>query len=76
MCACSPGGQWYPELLQKRVGQQGEGYDCPSLLCSHETLSGALCTDLGPSTRGRCKASGEGLEKGHGDDQRAGVHFL
>ena len=38
MCTCSPEGQQYPELHQKRGGQQGEGghcHLCPALVRPH-----------------------------------------
>jgi len=40
VCACSPEGQPYPRLHQKKYGQQVEGGDSATLLCSAETPPG------------------------------------
>jgi len=42
MCACSPEGQLYPGLHPQQHGQQMEGGDSASLLCSGETPPGVL----------------------------------
>ena len=43
MCACSPEGQTYPALDQKKHGQQVEGGDSTLLLHSGDTPQGVLC---------------------------------
>jgi len=43
---CSPGGQHYPGLHQKRGGQHGERGNCPPLLCLYEATSIVLCPSL------------------------------
>jgi len=48
-----------------RGGQQGQGADCPSILCVCEALPGILHPDLGLPAQERCEAFGEGPEEGH-----------
>lgn len=73
MSACSPEGQPYPGLHQKKRDQQDKGGDYPPLLCSFKTLSGVLCSALGPSTRGGHGHIAMSPEQGHNNDQRAGA---
>lgn len=53
MCSCSSESKLFPGLHQKRSGQQGEGGDCPSLLCPCESPSGELNPGLGPAIQER-----------------------
>ena len=76
MSACSPEGLWYPGLPQKRGGRQGQGGDCPSLLCSREAPDGVPRLSLRHPKEERCKAFGEGPEEGHEDDPRAEAALL
>jgi len=46
-------GQLYPGPQQKQSGQQVEGGDSATLLCSGETPPGVLCPALGPSAQER-----------------------
>jgi len=63
MCTCSPEGQPYPGLHQKKCGQQVEGRYSVPLLHSGETPPGVLCPALEPSTHERQAAVGLGPEE-------------
>ena len=76
MCAQSPEGQPYPGLHQKKHGQQVEGGDSTSLLCSGETPPEVLCPALEPLAQEGHGAVGAGPEQGHKDDPRAGTPLL
>jgi len=64
-------GQMYPEQHQQCGGQQGEGGDCPPLLCAQEAPRGIL-----HPAQERHRVVGVGPEEGHEDVQRAGAPLL
>ena len=65
MCLLSPESQPYPELHQKKQGQQGEEGDSASLLCSGETSPGVLYPDVESSVQERHGPAGACSEEGH-----------
>jgi len=73
MCTCSPVGQPYSALHQKKRGQQLEGGDSAALHYSGEIPPGVLCPALESSAQERHGAVGVGPEEGHQIDQRAGT---
>jgi len=76
MCAHSPVSQQYPGLHQKQHGQQVEGGDSATLLCSGETPPGVLHPALEPPAQEGHEAVGAGPEEGHQNDPRAGAPLL
>jgi len=76
LCTQSPDSQPYPGLNQKQHGQQVEGGDSASLLCSGETPPEVLHPALEPSAQEGHGAVGEGPEEGHKVDPRAGAPLL
>jgi len=74
MCTCSPEGQPYPALCQKKCSQQVNGGDSAPLLCSGETPPRVRCPLLKTSAQER--PVGAVPEEGHKNDQRAVVPFL
>ena len=70
VCPCSPESQLYPELHQKKLGQQIEGGDSSLLLCTGETSPGVLCPDTKFSVQKRDGPAGVHPEEGHKNDPR------
>jgi len=60
VCACSPEGQKYPGLHQKRASSDSRAREVTVPLYSREAPSGVWCAVLGLSTQERCGAFGEG----------------
>jgi len=73
MCTCSPEGELYRGLHQKKHDQQAEGGDSAPLLHSGETPPGVLRSALEPSVQEGHGDVGAGAEEGHKNDQRAGT---
>ncbi|XP_042683179.1 protein THEMIS isoform X2 [Centrocercus urophasianus] len=68
--------QLYPGLHQKKHGQQYEGGDPASLLCSGETLPGVLHPDVESSVQERHRSVGVRPEEYHKNDPRDGTTLL
>ena len=51
MCTCSPEGQLYSELHQKKGDQHGKGGDYEVLLCPCESPSRVLHPSIGPQCK-------------------------
>jgi len=75
-CAHNPEGQPHLGLHQEKCGQQVEGGDSVTLLCSDETSPGVLCPALEPSVQERHGPSGVGPNEGQKNNQRAGAPLL
>jgi len=76
MCACSPEGQLYPGLEQKKHGQLVKGGTSATPLCSCATLPGSLCSALQPTEQEGHGPVGAGPEEGHENNQKAGMPHL
>jgi len=76
MCAGSPEGQVCPGLHEEKHGQQDEGGDSASLLCSGETSPGVLHSALEPSAPEGHGTVGAGPKEGYKNDLRAGGPLL
>ena len=76
MCARSPEGQLYSGLHQEKHGQQVEGGDSATLLCSGETSPAVLCPALEPPAQEGHRTVGVGPEEGHKDNPRVGAPLL
>ncbi|XP_042744109.1 protein THEMIS [Lagopus leucura] len=68
--------QLYPGLHQKKRGQQYEGGDPASLLCSGETLPGVPHPDVESSAQERQRSVGVRPEEYHKNDPRDGTTLL
>jgi len=66
MCLLSPESQTYPELHQKKCGQQVKVSD--TTLCSGEASPGVLCPDVETSVQERHRTVGSHPEEGHEND--------
>lgn len=73
MCPRNPESQLYPGLHQKQCGQQGDGGDPASLLCTGEASTGVLCPDVQSSIHGPVGAL---PEEDHKNDPRDGTPLL
>ena len=73
MCPHSPESQQYPGLCQGRHGQQVKGGDPAPLLCTGESMLGALCPGVESSVQERHGPAGAHLEAGHRKDPRDGT---
>ena len=71
MCPPSPKSQPYPELYQKKCGQQVEGGDPGPLL-----FAGVLHPDVEPSVQERYRPVEAHPEEGHKNDPRDGTPLL
>jgi len=72
----SPESQQYPELHQKRHGQQAEGGDPAPLLCAGETSAIVLYPDAESSVQERHRLVGVHSEEGHKNDPRNETFLL
>jgi len=71
ICACSPEGQLYPGLHQKKHDQQVEGRDSAPLLHSCETPPGVLHPALMSLAKEEYGPVRVGPEEGHENYQKA-----
>ena len=74
--ACSPEGQQYPGLHQKRGGRRVREGTVPVYSALVEAPRRVLCPGQGPPAQERQRTVGEGPEEGHEDDLRAGAPLL
>ena len=73
MCLHSPESQLHPGLHQKKCGQQGDGGDPASLLCTGEASTGVLCPDVQSSVQEMHGPVGAHPEEEHKNDPRDGT---